>query len=336
MSDVDHDAEFDKAFEGFGEDETTPPADPPKGDDTSAPDPKVTTPPKKDDDEEDKADADKDKPATGKPDDTAESGEEKPTSGDGDKSDDSKEDGDKGGEDKPTTPKEPKPLTKEDIEDVVTNIRTEERNSAKELDTETQEVMETYYPDGLSRTLVDQNTGKELNTPQDVIDAAGGDMSMEEAAQWLMNKKFELNKQVDEIESNARKIAENTITFRRDALTAVKKYEPLFKKYPHLQEKVWNGLKAQIKTDDKEKFILSAPDVLAHYDFYLEPYQLAFEHSTNQPATQPTQPGPETPPAPKPGADDRLDNDAGDGGVGEVDDPNDFGQQVKKELAKGM
>ena len=74
------------------------------------------------------------------------------------------------------------------------------------------------------------------------------------------------------------------------------------------------------------------------YDDYLEPYQQAYEFSTKQSATNPVTPpaDPAAPVAPPtPGLNDRLDeNGDGGSGAGEVDNPNDFAQQVKKELAK--
>jgi hypothetical protein len=61
----------------------------------------------------------------------------------------------------------------------------------------------------------------------------------------------------------------------------------------------------------------------------------------SNPATNPVPPAPgtpgapATPPAPTPGVDDRLD-EGGDGGASPVDDPNDFAQQVTKELTRGL
>jgi hypothetical protein len=49
--------------------------------------------------------------------------------------------------------------------------------TGRALEDTTNEVMDAYYPDGLSNTLVDQASGKELKTPQDVVDASGGNMS---------------------------------------------------------------------------------------------------------------------------------------------------------------
>lgn len=235
----------------------------------------------------------------------------------------------------PPAPEEPKPITLDDIKAVINDVRTEERTSSQALEAQTKDVLDAYYPDGLSNVLTD-STGRELRTPQDVVEASNGTMSTEEAAQWLMNEQFKLDKDIEKIKSDATRIAETTLNFKRDAEAALQKYEPLFQAYPHLQQKVFKKLMQQTKADAEKGVILSAPDVMDHYDFYLEPYQLAFEHAKGQPATNPTPPpAPATPPPATPTADDRLD-EGGDGGVSQVDDPNDFAQQVKKELAKGI
>lgn len=325
MADSNDDG-FDKAFnEGFSDDKpaeetppVTPPADPPKEDPTPEPN-KAPEEPKKDESQ----------PAPEAP-----KEETPPSTEDAPKEEKGSEPAPKTGEEAPKeVPEAPQPLTKEDVASVINNVRLEERNSAKELEASTNEVLEKYYPEGLSNVLTDERTGKELKTPADVVEATNGQMSTEEAAQWLMNEQFKLDKEIAGIKDQARKIAETTINFKRDAIAAVQKYQPLFQKYPHLQEKVYNKLIKQTKVDEKNGVVLSAPDVMEHYDDYLEPYQLAFEHATQQPATNPTPPA--TPPPATPSTDDRLD-DTGDGGPAPVDDPNDFNQQVRKELAKGI
>lgn len=235
-------------------------------------------------------------------------------------------------------PAAPTPLTEEGVRKLLQEDRVEQRNSAVEMQSATQTVMEAYYPDGLSNVLVDEKSGKELRTPADVVEAAraqGNEMSTEEAAQWLMNEQYALDQNIAKIKSQAENIAETTLTFKRDATIALQKYEPLFKAYPHLQPKVYATMMKQVNIDQEKGVILQAPDVLDLYDTYLEPYQQAYELATQQPATNPTPaPTPATPPA-KPGQADRLDEN-GDGGANtEVDDPNDFAQQVAKELAKG-
>lgn len=232
-----------------------------------------------------------------------------------------------------TPPETPQPLTKDDVKSVVSDLLNTERSSGKELETTTQEVIEAYYPDGLSNVLIDEGSGKKLITPQDVVDASDGQMSTEDAAQWLMNEQYKLDTQVAKIKDDAKTIAETTVSFKRDAITALQKYEPLFKAYPVLQQKVFDKLMKQVKVDKDKGVILSAPDVIEHYDDYLEPYQQAFEYGKGKSATNPTpSPGGEPP---KPTAEDRMD-EGGDGGATPPDDPNDFAQQVTKELAKGI
>lgn len=327
MAETDYEDEFDKAFEGFGEEPKqpeTPQADPAKpGEPTPAPETPKVEEPKKPDEPAPPADPNKkEEPETppADPAKKAEDGTEPPKD-----------------PETPAEPEEPKPLTEEGLKSIISNVRAEERDAVKEVDNTTNEVLQAYYPDGLSNVLVHEATGKELRTPQDVVDASGGTMEIEEAARWLLNEQHKLDTEVAKIKDDARQIAETTISFKRDSIRALQKYEPLFKAYPSLQQKAFNLLMKQVKDDKEKGVILQAPDVMDLYDTYLEPYQLAYEHSTQQPATNPN-PAPGTPaqPAPAtPGADDRLDEN-GDGGMSEVDDPNDFAQQVTKELAKGL
>lgn len=315
MSDTDDD--FSKAFEGFGEDpnSVTPPVDPVKEEE------KPTEEPKKEDDTT--------TPPTDPP--KKDEEDERETPPVDDKKTEEKVDPPKDPEAPPV--EAPQPLTKDDVKSVVSDLLNTERSSSKELENTTNEVIEKYYPDGLSNVLVDEKSGKELRTPADVVAASGDQMSTEEAAQWLLNEQFKLDKQLDGIKNQAKEIATTTLNFKRDAVDAVKKYEPLFKAYPQLQQKVYDKLMKQVKVDEAKGVILSSPDVMEHYDDYLEPYQQAYELGTKQAATNPTDPPVKD--APKITAEDRMDV-AGDGGQSPVDDPTDFAQQVSKELAKGI
>ena len=314
--------DFYAAFDGFGED--IQPTSP-----TEAPQEEPKEEPKK---EEEPSDADKDNAAGGEPKDPPKPDEKVDAPADGDNPDGKPADpAPAPAPAEPVAPETPAPLTKSDVESVVSNLLSTERNTAKELDTMTQEVMNSYFPDGLSNTLVDESTGKELKTPQDVADLTGWDI--EKSSQWLMNEQFKLDQQVASIKANAKEIAETTITFRRDSTEVLKRYEPLFKWKPELQQKVWDAYKPLVKADEAKGVILSAPDIANFYDTMLEPYRLAFEQSQQQPATNPPTPEP-TPEPPKPTAEDRMD-ESGDGGASPVNDPNDFAQQVAKELAKG-
>lgn len=327
MSDTE-DQEFDESFKGFGDDPA--PVTPPATDPPATPPPAAAEPPK----------ADPPKPAEEpKKDDATPS--EKPKEGEEGATPpaDPAKKPEEGAEppkdpETPPAPEESKPLSKEDVTAIIRDIRTEERTSGQALEETTKEVLEAYYPDGLSNTLVDQTSGKELRTPQDVVDATNGEMNMEQAAQWLMNEQFKLDQQVTKIKSDAKEIAETTLKFKQDSVDVLTRYEPIFKAYPQIQEKIWKQYSKLIKADEAKGVVLSAPDMREFYDTVLEPYRMAYEYQSGQSATNPTAPA--TPPAPeppKPGADDRLD-EGGDGGVTAPNDPNDFAQQVSKELAK--
>ncbi|HYG84587.1 MAG TPA: hypothetical protein VD907_06975 [Verrucomicrobiae bacterium] len=339
MSDTDHD-EFDKAFENFGadpaletppvvptpapapaaqpQDPATPPApapiEPPKpaGEEPTPNEQPPAEPPKKEGEE-----------ATPQPGDA-------PTPQENPKPPETPE--------TPPAPEEPKPLTEDSLRSIISEIRNEDRTSAQVLEATTQEVLNAYYPEGLSNVLVDES-GRELRTPADVVEASGGTMSTDEAHQWLINEQYKLDQKVAKIKDDARVIAENTNKFKQDGIAVLQKYEPIFKQWPALQQQVWDAYKEMVKADEEKNVILSAPDMQKFYDLVLDPYRLAYEHAQGQPGTAPVAApaapvaAPETPPAPPtPSADDRLDV-SGDGGASPVNDPNDFAQQVAKELA---
>lgn len=324
MTDANHDDGFsEEAFKGL-EDSSTPTPTPPASAEPPKEDPKPAEEPKKD--EQPPADPEK------KEEDAAPTGDAAKPQEDPKPAEDSKET-----PETPPAPEEPKPLTKDDLQSVINDIRTEERTSGQALETATNDVIEAYYPKGLSNVLVDQNTGKELRTPDDVVAATNGEMSTEEAAKWLMNEQYKLDQEVAKIKSDAKTIAETTLKFKQDGVAVLQRYEPLFKAYPQLQQKIWNQYEKLVKADKEKGVILSAPDMQEFYDTVLEPYQMAYEHANGQPATNPNPPAnPQAPAAPAtPSAEDRLD-EGGDGGATPPDDPNDFAQQVKKELAKGI
>lgn len=312
MPDTDTDG-LDEAFKGFGEDPApvapleTPPVTP------LAEQPKPPEEPKKNEEKSDDKNLEETPPAPAADEKKSETPAKPPET--------------------PATPPEPElpqPLTKDDVKSVVSDLLNTERTSSKELETVSKEVLDAYYPDGLSNILVDEKSGKELRTPADVVVASGNSMSTEEAAQWLMNEQYKLDQSVSKIKDDAKQIAETTVNFRRDSMTVLQKYEPLFKAYPSVQKKVFDKLMELTKVDKDKGVILSAPDVMSHYDFYLEPYQQAYEFSTKQSATNPTPPPGGEPP--KPGTEDRMD-EGGDGGQTPANDPNDFAQQVIKELS---
>lgn len=244
-------------------------------------------------------------------------------SGEEPKSDDS---GNVGGE-----PQEaPAPLTKEDIQAAFREARETERNSTRELDELTDDVLKKYYPDGLSNVLIDEKSGKELRSPQDVVDASGGSMTIEEATQWLMNEQYKLDQDINRIKDDARNLAETNANFTDGIQRVLGKYKDVFAKFPDQQQKVYKAYMKQVKMDDKKDLVLSAPDIEEFYDFAMEPYMLAYGNlQANQPASQPTAEAPNIPDS-KPSVNDRLD-ESGDGGGGKYEaDPNNADESLKE------
>lgn len=243
------------------------------------------------------------------------------------------------------------PLGKDDLRSIIQEIRDEDRNSSQAVERMESEILKAYHPEGLTDDIVDRATGMVLNTPADVVRASelqaqrtGGEpMTTEEAAQWLLNQQFQRKKENDEIRRSAREIAELNVNFERGGKAVLQKYEPLFREYPFLQEKVYKAYMALVKYDADKGVILSAPDIEEFYDTMLEYPRMAYEFKQNKPATAPVpaaapSAGEPAKPAepPKPSTDDRLDI-SGDGGAGggkpdaDPNDPNESLNDLFKE-----
>lgn len=233
------------------------------------------------------------------------------------------------GEEKPE--ERPAPLTKQDIQEAIRDFRDTERNSTKQLDELTTEVLTKYYPEGLSSVLVDEKSGKELRTPADVVEVTGGSMSTEEAAQWLMNEQFKLDRQVTEIKDQARQLAETNANFDTGVASVLEKYKDVFAKFPQQQNKIYKAYMKQVKMD--KDLVLSAPDIEEFYDLVMEPYVLAYgntqlQGAPVQPTSQPTPPV-QIPNAP-PSIENRLDETGDGGGVNNEADPNNPDESLNK------
>lgn len=233
------------------------------------------------------------------------------------------------------TPEAPQPLTKEDVLAAINDARTEERNATKEIDELTDNVLKQYYPEGLSNVLVDEKSGKELRSPQDVVDASGGDMSIEEATKWLMNEQYKLDQNLARIKDDARNLAETNSNFRTGVDRVLTKYKDVFEKFPKQQEKIYKAYMKQVKLDSEKDLVLSAPDVDEFYDLFMEPYVLAYGNMQAQQPPAPTsapQGEPDKPQIPdaKPSVEDRLDESGDVGSGGRETDPNNADESLKE------
>lgn len=313
------------------EEPTTPPADPAPAEPAKPPAPKpgpqepkgVVEPPKPGEEQP--------KPEDGKP------GEGEAKKGAPQGQDPNAEGKPAEGQDQPPAPQPPqeppKPLTREDLRQVINDMQTEQKTSAQALQSMEESVLNAYYPQGLSNVLTDEKTGRELRTPQDVVDVAreqGNEISIEEASQWLMNEQYKLDNQIKEIKDSARGLAETNANFRSGATRVMEIYKPIFDRYPQLQQKIYKSYMKNVKMDSEKDLIISAPDIEDFYRDFMEPYVLAFGHEDRQkPATSaapaaPGDPAKPTIPDNKQTPEDRMDV-GGDGGSSGSDeaDPND-------------
>ena len=224
----------------------------------------------------------------------------------------------------------PKPLTIDDVRTAISDMRNDDRTSAKELDTLTDEVLKQYYPDGLSNVLVDSATGKELRSPQDVVDVSGGTMSIEEAQQWLLNEQYKLDTSIAKIKDDARNLAETNANFSKGIDRVLNKYKAVFEKFPEQQQKIYKQYMKQVTIDDQKNLVLSAPDVEEFYDFAMEPYVLAYGNmQAQQTTTPPIEDKPKIPES-KPSIKDRLDESGDGGSTGREADPNNADESLKE------
>ena len=74
------------------------------------------------------------------------------------------------------------------------------------------EIIQKYYPDGIDQTLR-ASDGTEIKTAQDIVDMGltktnGEEFTYEEAAQWIMDQRQSISRNLDEIKDNAALIAE--------------------------------------------------------------------------------------------------------------------------------
>lgn len=224
----------------------------------------------------------------------------------------------------------PKPLTVDDIRTAISDMRNDERASTKELDTLTDDVLKQYYPNGLSNVLVDEQTGKELRSPQDVVDVSGGTMSIEEASQWLINEQYKLDTNIAKIKDDARNLAETNANFGRGIDRVLDKYKAIFEKFPDQQQKIYKQYMKQVKIDSQKDLILSAPDIEDFYDFAMEPYVLAYGNMQTQQSSPAPKDGPAKIPDSKPSIKDRLDESGDMSSTGREADPNNADESLKE------
>lgn len=197
--------------------------------------------------------------------------------------------------------KEPK-LTRDDIKNAVKEVESERASYVEEIKHTAKEVLDTFYPQGIDRQLRDKDGDpiKGIDDVMNLVDPRTGENFTEEAAgRWLLENQQALNRQIEELEASAERVAEVNVNLKNDAHRVVDKYGDILTKNPDIAAEAKKLYEQTLRKDPKSGITLEAPvDLIGFYDVFLKPY-------TNQPAPAPA-PAPE-PEQPKANPDDRAD-----------------------------
>lgn len=195
-------------------------------------------------------------------------------------------------------------LTRDDLKATLKEIEAEKTSYVEEVKSTAKEVLDSFYPQGIDRQLRDADGDpiKSIDDVMNLTDPRTGENFTEEAAgRWLLEKQQALNKQVEELELSAERVAEVNINLKNDSYRVVEKYGDILSANPKLASQAKALYERTLRKDPKTGITLEAPvDLSEFYDTFLEPYVLG---QTQQPAQPPVA----EPPKPKANPDDRAD-----------------------------
>ena len=140
------------------------------------------------------------------------------------------------------------------------------------------EIIQKYYPDGIDQTLR-ASDGTEIKTAQDIVDmgltkANGEEFTYEEAAQWIMDQRQSISRNLDEIRDNAMMIAETNQSLL-DGMDRVRaEYGDLLATIPEINQQVTNAYLKTLTIDQERGVVVNAPvDMVDFYRMALAPYK---------------------------------------------------------------
>ena len=184
-------------------------------------------------------------------------------------------------EDEPETPKEPETpqfATKQDIKDAMAEYNQAQTAKINEVSNLRDEIIQKYYPDGIDQTLR-ASDGTEIKTAQDIVDmgltkANGEEFTYEEAAQWIMDQRQSISRNLDEIRDNAMMIAETNQSLL-DGMDRVRaEYGDLLATIPEINQQVTNAYLKTLTIDQERGVVINAPvDMVDFYRMALAPYK---------------------------------------------------------------
>jgi len=184
-------------------------------------------------------------------------------------------------EDEPETPKEPETpqfATKQDIKDAMAEYNQAQTAKIDHVNNLRDEIIQKYYPDGIDQTLRTSD-GTEIKTAQDIVDMGltkpnGEEYTYEEAAQWIMDQRQSISRNLDEIRDNATQVAETNQSLL-DGMDRVRaEYGDLLATIPEINAQVTNAYLKTLTIDQERGVVTSAPvDMVDFYRMALAPYK---------------------------------------------------------------
>ena len=175
-------------------------------------------------------------------------------------------------------PETPHYATKQDIKDAMAEYNQAQTDRINEVSTLRDEIIQKYYPDGIDQTLR-ASDGTEIKTAQDIVDmgltkANGEEFTYEEAAQWIMDQRQSISRNLDEIRDSAMAVAETNQNLL-DSMDRVRaEYGDLLAAIPEINAQVTNAYLKTLTIDQERGVVTNAPvDMVEFYRMALAPYK---------------------------------------------------------------
>lgn len=185
--------------------------------------------------------------------------------------------------DEPQAPEQPHYATKQDVLDAMAEYNQAQSSRIDEVNNLSNEIIQKYYPNGIDQTLRTTD-GTEIKTAQDIVDLGltkpnGEEYTYEEAAQWIMDQRQQISRNLDEIRDSAMAVAETNQSLLNSMDRVRAEYGDLLAVVPEINAQVTNAYLKTLTIDQERGIVTNAPvDMVEFYRMALAPYkQLAGE-----------------------------------------------------------
>ena len=185
--------------------------------------------------------------------------------------------------DEPQAPEQPHYATKQDVLDAMAEYNQAQSSRIDRVNNLSNEIIQKYYPNGIDQTLRTTD-GTEIKTAQDIVDLGltkpnGEEYTYEEAAQWIMDQRQQISRNLDEIRDSAMAVAETNQSLLNSMDRVRAEYGDLLAVVPEINAQVTNAYLKTLTIDQERGIVTNAPvDMVEFYRMALAPYkQLAGE-----------------------------------------------------------